>query len=776
MKKTFKCLIAILLTLSIMSGAAVSVFAKDGELYLSELRLVYADNYNEARQILSGTKLEGFEILDQNLNFGSGEIGVWLAYKTTSDINEAITDIAVMQMGGGYSAGNYRELIKSIRDEYMEMGEIYLQAADYFMYAYDADSFLTKSAYRQLNFYYGLDNYTDDRLGDLIIDAVLTSSELATLFFQGNPYVLKNIRTLLAMGVSYNEDGMHYLEKVGVSAAKMNENPSIFEDEGYDELASIIAPTVSTFRNIFNELSVYEDELNYEDEDITDLEIKYSEYKALADMMREVTYIGEQSLYEFCKEYTLNIKDYSSLYPLADALNEGQAAMTALSHYYDVVRYSLNEMPEDLIDEEITKLEETYGESPIDVYTGVDRSIYEDTFALTGSAYRADAYYDSNSLTDALFGDVWMMKDSYLSMSAVDVGLSVWSIKTTSNAVTSTEKAESTSKMIKRYTNIVRQITNAIGGLNVSEGPFVDSIIKKYTIYDLIYDFLYNYDKNLPDSKWTFEKLLACFKHEIIAGGMTRSDEAKALLKLVGIKLDSAKSAVVKKAPSVSKTMLGISAKFTSLFYFLDTSILATSAIALGVKVYDHYHPEYDDIPTAMVDIIDTAKGDVYVKYDVVYEAKTRKDGRYSAGDLNAFEGQRWNALYYTKNEKAGKPLLADFNFSNVINRADNGYLAVHRFGEVVCYDLNRYNFSSSSDNVFLSVAQSENRKSFEIELPGVAGTVFGTGFWLLSGSVGVVLGVICTVGTKLLLNKKKKKRSGSDTSVTKKIKKQKNN
>ena len=196
MKRILKSMIALLLALCMMSGAAVSVFAKDGEIYLSELRLIYADSYREAEQILSGTKLEGFEVLNQNLNSGSGEIGVWLAYKTTDNVNEAITDIAVMQMGGGYSAGNYRELIKSIQEEYAEMGEIYLQAAEYFMNSYESDSFLARAAYRQLNFYSGLDNYEDDRLGDLIVNGDLTSLELATLFLQGNPYVLKNIRTL----------------------------------------------------------------------------------------------------------------------------------------------------------------------------------------------------------------------------------------------------------------------------------------------------------------------------------------------------------------------------------------------------------------------------------------------------------------------------------------------------------------------------------------------------------------------------------------------------
>ena len=186
MNKIVKSLVSILLAISMMLGATVAVFAKAQEEYLSDLRLVYAYSYNEAMQVLTNSKLEGYQILDENLNAGSREIGVWLAYKTTTNITEAITDMAVMQMGGGYGAGNYSELIKSEKDEFLEMGETYLWAVEYFMEAYDAGSFLAEAAYRQLNFYFGLDIYTDDRLGDLFVENVLTAYDLATLFTQGN--------------------------------------------------------------------------------------------------------------------------------------------------------------------------------------------------------------------------------------------------------------------------------------------------------------------------------------------------------------------------------------------------------------------------------------------------------------------------------------------------------------------------------------------------------------------------------------------------------------
>ena len=185
---------------------------------------------------------------------------------------------------------------------------------------------------------------------------------------------------------------------------------------------------------------------------------------------------------------------------------------------------------------------------------------------------------------------------------------------------------------------------------------------------------------------------------------------------------------------------------------------MAYSAISMYNKIRDYYNPKYDVVPGAMVDLIKTADGDRYIKYDAVLEATVRdtKTGAYHPGDLNAYEAQRWNAIYYTKSYEAGKPLLADFVLSKVNNRADEGYLPIHRFGEVVCYDLNKYTFKSSSDTIYLSIAQSENQKSAVADVPEVVGSVFGTGFLFLIGGAGLVIGIGATVGVQSVLKKKK--------------------
>ena len=773
MKKTMKRMISIVLVLGMVLGVTVPVSAETKEIYLSELRIVYANNYDEAKKVLANSKFGDYQILNENLNSGTGEIGVWLAYKTTTDIEDAITDISIMQMNGGYSEGNFQEMIKQSKEEYLAMGDIYLQAIDYFAEAYDADNFLANSAYRQLNIYAGLDNYEDERLGDLFVDGVMTSGDLATLFMQGNSYVLKNIRSLLAMGVSYNEEGLTYLQRVSLlasgeysgyldeSVADLTADDIYISDNADEEiLAPMIADNVATFRAMFEELSAYEAELNYEDDEFTDLEIKYAEYKAIAEMMRAVDYLNGQSLYDFCMSYSVDTKDYSSLYPLARALNDGQISLTKVGHFYDVVRYSMSDAPEGTITAQLDELELQYAEKSFDVYTGVDRDLYKGTFALTSAAYRADAYTDSYSLTEALFGNgAWVSTAAQITAGAVGAGLFVWAIvrSVKGHTITTETTIEIATETIKE------KAVAAADGLAKENFPGF-TLPNEYFI-DTAYDKLWRDHggyiagfEDLPFSKRPEVLLEELKKYEDFMG----EDGWYEKVKIVNDECNKKISDTMAKTPGTevqTTTTISWSGRiFTGALYIAGSLSMAYSAISMYNKIHDYYNPQYDVVPEAMVDLIKTADGDRYIKYDAVLEATVRdtKTGAYHPGDLNAYEAQRWNALYYTKSYEAGKPLLADFVLSNAINRAGEGYLPVHRFGEVVCYDLNKYNFKSSSDTIYLSIAQSENQKSAVAAVPEVVGSMFGAGFLFLIGGAGLVIGIGATLGVQSVLKKKK--------------------
>ena len=739
---------------------AVPAFAANEEKYISALRIIYADSYEEAKEILEDSEFSHYKLLKENLNEDSDEIGVWLAYETTTNIEDAITDLAIMQMNGGYTEGNYEEMLRQSYEEYLAMGEIYVEAIEYFAEAYEAEHFLAVAAYRQLNFYVGIDEHEDERVGDIFLGGI-DAGDLATVFLQGNSYALNNIRSLISMGVAYNESGKTYMERVGEEAAKMLSDADVYDNEDYDGLAAAISSTIVIFGDMFQELEKNEQDLNYEDEEYTAEEIKFAEYKAIAEMMRAVNYLGDKTLYQFCREYQINEEDYSSLYPLVAALNGGQIAMTKVAHYYDVVRYSMESFPEEDIDAKITEMEKAYGETPFHIYTGVDRSVFEGTFALTSAASRADAYSETG-LTEAYFGSGHVLSSSLkIATGAVGLGLFIWAI------TRSAEASSLTNTTIPALNSYLTTLNNAAKnfGSQTLKNYVLNGTPGNYT-YDQVLTSIINKTSHSYSSgtvsSWTVQQKLDYLTTQT-QYKLTATEEK--FISLCNKKLSINQADVLAtqqdKAAAAARVS-DLTGAFTGVLYIFGGAMLLYSAISLGMTAYNYYHPDYDDIPMSMVDLIETVDGDRYIKYDAVLEAETNDDGEYSAGDLNAFEAQRWNALYYTKSYEAGKPLLADeFVVSNSSNQPKNGYTPVHRFGEEVCYDLNKYNFDGDT-HIYLSVKQSKNNKSAVADVPEVVGSMLGAGYIFLAGGIGAILGICGTMATQGLLKKKKISESAS--------------
>jgi hypothetical protein len=182
------------------------------------------------------------------------------------------------------------------------------------------------------------------------------------------------------------------------------------------------------------------------------------------------------------------------------------------------------------------------------------------------------------------------------------------------------------------------------------------------------------------------------------------------------------------------------------------------------VKIANSYKVEYLDIPLNMIDCVDTENGNRFVRYRVVNsfyeddgEVKTRP------GDTNGYDGQQWNAIYYTKSYEAGKCLLSKVDFPQ--NEKDFGkYTPVHEFGKVnVCYNLNKYTHrnsltSSTTDyaqEVFLAFQNSNAKKAAETEVPSIVGSILNYGIVAVSCVVGIGIGM----GIMTIVNKKNNKK-----------------
>ena len=170
------------------------------------------------------------------------------------------------------------------------------------------------------------------------------------------------------------------------------------------------------------------------------------------------------------------------------------------------------------------------------------------------------------------------------------------------------------------------------------------------------------------------------------------------------------------------------------------------------VSIINKYNEEYTAIPANMVDTVETVNGNRYVNYKVV-NAMYKNGGKTveKSGDTNGYDGEQWNAIYYTKNYEAGKCMTAN---GYIIDSASNfgKYTPVAKFGHKICYDLNAFNGNKNKDTIYIAFGNSNNKKSAETSVPSVVGSVFAYGATAVSGIAGILIGM----GTMTLIKRKK--------------------
>ena len=130
LKKIPKVILTLLLVIVLAFTASVQVVgaADGGKRYISEVKLGYGETAEDASKQLIA---EGYTILSEgdayvDLNEGGsstnklmrkGAAIVYLGYKTTDNAEEAITDLATMNMKGGYSFADYQKLIEEHQEQ-----------------------------------------------------------------------------------------------------------------------------------------------------------------------------------------------------------------------------------------------------------------------------------------------------------------------------------------------------------------------------------------------------------------------------------------------------------------------------------------------------------------------------------------------------------------------------------------------------------------------------------------------------------------------------------
>ena len=178
--------------------------------------------------------------------------------------------------------------------------------------------------------------------------------------------------------------------------------------------------------------------------------------------------------------------------------------------------------------------------------------------------------------------------------------------------------------------------------------------------------------------------------------------------------------------------------------------MLIAEGVNIGIRIYNYYHPDYTEIPRAIVDEVITDTDSYYVNY---YAAK---DQNGELGDLNAWSAQRWNALYTTTDKKAGDPIIAS---SLIVKLKDSEFPsdehgAVHYFGETAAANVNRYQFKKTATATYIFYER-DHSLSMTASTFSSGQIVMFTGFGLLGG---VAIGSLGVIGAGKMKKKKNEK------------------
>ena len=159
-----KTIVALVLTLTLIALVPMHTVAaaKNNGKYVSEIYVAYGKDLDAAKQVLTDkgfTPIERKYDTDYNNINQEGKTVVMLGYKTTDNIRDSITDLAVMNMRGDYSVEDYKMLLKSEKTQIAEfLGEFMAVIREYRLNLKDGKQ---KATYvHDL-----LNNYTEDDTG-----------------------------------------------------------------------------------------------------------------------------------------------------------------------------------------------------------------------------------------------------------------------------------------------------------------------------------------------------------------------------------------------------------------------------------------------------------------------------------------------------------------------------------------------------------------------------------------------------------------------------------
>ena len=714
----------------------------------------------------------------------------------TNDEESAVTDMAVMNMKGGYSLPKYEELVKEKKKEINEFINRFMAVIQEFRQNYNGEGSAygqtrAKLAYDILNKFYDGDpddpyavSDTGMKLGDLFLAPTVqeggkNGGDLEQLMLESSGAALVAVETFLALGADAGKET--WLERAcGLTGDEMEKNlvkyvpeaagqdvaPSAvrqFLGQHYGNVARTLAEewtdihdTMLWFEQYNEKNGLWQNDGEEDDAyaaridqyfaalkeadktgaDAEAEELKYANARILYFNMYEVPYQGEwgETLGDFFNP--ADGKDYSldadNFLPLAAGLSDGQR--TALDFLSLNMLLMIGCSDEKGFKMVMPDISSIFGDkTEVSIYTGVNREAFRGGTAITN-----EALMEQNAGRGAAFDRIWdntgiVAISSYIAAALSIPMLIAGGVMKAKGFVYSGFCAEDV--------NVLRQTVKT-----------AESNIAKYTA-------VVNRSKVNP------------FTGELSAGAR----RAKVLISVNENEKKLAQAELTRASNSKITTRTGYAGR---VMLGIGGALLIGAAIVKGIQLYKYYQRDMTPIPLMIVDESDIVTyltdengkplldengnqkksidfntyeyymavkcnrpdvGEIGDWQDGVEEYKDH--GCYDIADLNCDMGQEWLALYTVNSKSKGAPILAD-SLKLQYGKKDMPQgcsQALHLFTYTNAVDLGdtAWAYNNKKGGVYFFWDADQNAYA------GTAATAFTPGQLALAGIGGLFLGII---------------------------------
>ena len=404
----FMRLIAALLAIVMLTTCALNIFAaseSDETLYIKDVKLIYAESLSKAKESVP----KGYVLLEQDLNEGTdSDNKVYFAYSTTKNPDEAVTDIKMMNMNGGFVLSDYEEQMKDVKESVKKLANDVKIAADVFAVNYVKGTYGAKAAYRALSAF-TVDEADGKNLADYILYNKPTDEFYIKFVLNAHQDVLSAIISALAMAVQ-GELGDTWLDRL----AALEDPSAIAEQPTYWDDATTLWEHFYGFYEVYNTIdhSRYKNDPsknpgNNEGSDNGGEDAPPTPDPVDPDTQPDIENNGTEALYEVAyktlEKYQFKTGETFNKWFLGDDVFDEEL----IENFYSILEVMTPEelammrlcgplymilatgMDEDAYNDYIKRIEEiTGGESACSIWAGVNSELFRSSIGITDEAAR----------------------------------------------------------------------------------------------------------------------------------------------------------------------------------------------------------------------------------------------------------------------------------------------------------------------------------------------------------------------------------------------------